>query len=102
MRQRKRADIGEINAVWDTGARGNIMVKNTSDAAGLALEARDKFRTEKFVINGHEFGPVRMNVWDIPMPPDLNTVLGYWFFSDKVVCVDSPRRSIFVRFASGS
>ena len=91
-------DIGELYAVWDTGAPGNIMPKRTTDAAGLELRARDQFRTEKFVINGHEFGPVRMNVWDVPaLPPDLNTLLGYWFFSDKIVCIDFPRKSIYVR-----
>jgi len=91
-------DIGELYAVWDTGARGNIMLKRTTDAAGLQLQARDEFRTEKFDINGHNFGPVRMNVWDIPaFPPDLHTLLGYWFFADKVVCIDFPRRSLFVR-----
>lgn len=93
-----RTDIGELYAVWDTGAGGNIMLKRTTDAAGLDLKARDKFETQKFEINGHEFGPVRMNVWDVPpLPPDLHTLLGYWFFSDKVVCIDFPRNSIFVR-----
>ena len=90
-------DIGDIYSVWDTGARGNIMVKAASDAAGLGLEARDQFETEKFVINGHDFGPIRMNIWDIPLPAEMNTILGYWFFSDKIVCVDFPRQRIFVR-----
>ena len=92
-----KTDIGEIFTVWDTGARGNIMVKHTTDAAGLGLQARDKFETETFVIDGHDFGPVRMNVWDVPLPPDLHSLLGYWFFSDKIVCVDFPRERIFVR-----
>ncbi len=93
-----QTDIGELYAVWDTGAGGNIMLKRTTDAAGLKLQARDKFRSEKFVINGHDFGPVRMNVWDIPaLPPDLHTLLGYWFFSDKVVCIDFPRNALYVR-----
>jgi hypothetical protein len=96
-----QTDIGELYAVWDTGAGGNIMLKRTTDAAGLELQARDKFRTEKFVINGHDFGPVRMNIWDIPiLPPDLHTLLGYRFFSDKVVCIDFPRNSLYVRFPS--
>ena len=94
---RVQTDIGEIYSVWDTGAPGNIMVKHTTDTAGLGLEARDKFETEEFIINGHDFGPVQMNVWDVPLPPDLNSLLGYWFFADKVVCVDFPRNSIFVR-----
>ena len=94
-----QTDIGEIYAVWDTGAPGNIMPKRTTDSAGLTLQARDKFETEKFVINGHEFGPIRMNVWDVPaLPPDLQALLGYWFFSDKVVCVDFLRDSLFVHF----
>lgn len=97
-----QTDIGELYSVWDTGAGGNIMVKHTTDAAGLGLEARDKFVTKKFIINGHEFGPIRMNVWDVPLPPDLNALLGYWFFSDKVVCVDFPRESLFVRSNSES
>lgn len=99
---RAQTDIGEIYSVWDTGARGNIMVKHTTDAAGLGLEARDQFETDKFIISGHEFGPVRLNVWDIPLPPDLHTLLGYWFFSDKVFCVDFPRNTIFVSFPSDS
>lgn len=95
---RVQTDIGELYVVWDTGAPGNIMPKKTTDAAGLELQARDKFQTEKFVINGHEFGPVRMNVWDIPaLPTELNALLGYWFFSDKIVCIDFPRNSIYVR-----
>lgn len=94
---RVQTDIGEIYSVWDTGARGNIMVKHTTDAAGLELQARDRFETRKFVINGHDFGPVRMNVWDVPLPHDLHALLGYWFFSDKLVCVDFPGERIFVQ-----
>lgn len=99
---RVQTDIGDLFVVWDTGAGGNIIMKHTTDAAGLGLQARDKFETEKFVIGGHEFGPVRLNVWDIPLPPDLNALLSYWFFSDKVVCVDFPRERIFVRSNKGS
>lgn len=94
-----QTDIGELYAVWDTGAGGNIMLKRTTDAAGLELQARDKFKSEQFVINGHDFGPIRMNVWDVPaFPPDLHTLLGYWFFSDKIVCIDFPHNRIYVRF----
>ncbi len=97
-----QTDIGELFVVWDTGARGNVMLKKTTDRAELGLVARDQFRTERFEINGHEFGPVRMNVWDIPvLPPDLNALLGYWFFSDKIVCVDFPLNSLVIRPASG-
>jgi len=99
---RVQTDIGDVYSVWDTGAPGNIMVKHTTDAAGLGLKARDKFETKTFTINGYEFGPVRMNVWDVPLPPDLHTLLGYWFFSDKIVCVDFPRNSIFVRLQNDS
>lgn len=96
-----QTDIGEIYAVWDTGAPGNIMLKRTTDSVGLSLQARDRFETEKFVINGHEFGPIRMNVWDVPaLPPDLHVLLGYWFFSDKVVCVDFPRDRLFIHIQS--
>jgi hypothetical protein len=98
---RVTTDIGEMFAVWDTGARGNIMLKKTTDAAGLRLDARDKFQTETFEMNGHEFGPVRMNIWDIPvLPPDLNTILGYWFFADKVVCVDFPDKRLLIQPAN--
>ena len=98
-----QTDIGEIYAVWDTGAPGNIMPKRTTDSAGLSLQARERFETEKFVINGHDFGPITMNVWDIPaLPPDLQALLGYWFFSDKVVCVDFPNDRLFIRFQSTS
>lgn len=93
-------DIGELYAVWDTGARGNIMRKKTTDAAGLSLDARDKYQTEAFEMSGHEFGPVRMNVWDIPvLPPDLHTILGYWFFADKIVCVDFPGKRLLIQRA---
>ena len=96
-----QTDIGELFAVWDTGARGNIMLKRTTDAAGLTLEARDKFQTQTFEMNGHEFGPVRMNVWDVPaLPSDLHTLLGYWFFADKVVCIDFPRNRLFVQITA--
>ena len=99
---RVETDIGELYAVWDTGAPGNIMPKRTTDAAGLTLQARDRFETERFVINGHEFGPIRMNVWDVPaLPPDLQALLGYWFFSDKVVCVDFLRDSLYVQLRAG-
>ena len=97
-----RTDIGEIYVVWDTGAPGNIMPKRTTDSAGLSLQARDRFETEKFVINGHEFGPIRMNVWDVPaLPPDLQALLGYWFFSDKVVCVDFPNDKLYIQIPTG-
>lgn len=96
-----KTDIGELFAVWDTGARGNIMLKKTTDAFGLTLEARDKFRTDTFEMHGHEFGPVRMNIWDIPvLPPDLHTILGYWFFADKIICVDFPGKRLVIRSAA--
>ncbi len=95
---RVQTDIGELHVVWDTGFRGNVMLKRTTDAAGLSLQARDQFRTEKFAINGNDFGPVRMNVWELPaLPPDLHALIGYWFFADKVVCVDFPRQRLFVQ-----
>ena len=90
-------DVGDIFAVWDTGAPGNILLKNAANQAGLDLEAYDKFQSEHFIINEHEFGPIRMNVWDFPAPEGLSAFLGYWFFSDKVVCIDFPNSRLLVR-----
>ena len=92
------SDIGEIVLVWDTGTPENIILKSRTDESGLALIEGDTFSTDLFAIEGNNIGPQKLNVWDWrDNAPPFDGLMGYDFFAENVVCVDSLNKSILVR-----
>jgi hypothetical protein len=93
---RANTDAGDLLFVWDTGSPGLIMIKANAEAANLDT-SHGPISFKHFRMNGHEFGPLRFEVWDFPAPPRMAGVIGYDFFKNHVVCVDFPRDRIRVR-----
>jgi hypothetical protein len=89
-------DGGDALFVWDTGAPGLAMVKANAPAIHVDV-SEDTISLKHFEMNGHEFGPLKFNVWDFPAPPGMVGMLGYDFFRDHTVCIDFVGDQVFVR-----
>ncbi len=91
-------EIGELVLVWDTGTPASGVLKRRTDLAGLDYEDEETLLVEQFDINGHNFGPMELEVWDWrENSPPFDGFIGYDFFADNVVCVDFPDHRIFVQ-----
>src|SRR5258708_4316878 len=93
---RVNADEGDMLFVWDTGSPALVMIKASAAAAHVDT-SRDTVTLNHFRMNGHEFGPLRFQMWDFPAPPGMAGFIGYDFFRDHLVCIDFPGNRILVR-----
>ena len=89
-------DVGELLFVWDTGSPAIAMSRSTAIALHLAKDA-DSTTLKKFVIGRRDFGPQRVDIWDMSTPPGMAGLIGHPFFEKHVVCVDGPRRRLFIQ-----
>jgi len=87
---------GDALFVWDTGTPGLAMIKANAPAIHVDV-SQDTVSLKHFEMNGHEFGPLKFNVWDFPAPPGMVGMLGYDFFRDHIVCIDFVGDKVFVR-----
>ena len=80
-------DAGELQLGWDTGAPAILMSRSTAIAAHLAAEL-DSAVSKKFEVGGRDFGPQRIEIWNIPLPTEIAGLVGHPFFHEHVVCFD--------------
>ena len=90
-------DIGEIVVVWDTGAPFNAVFKKRTDASELEFAKGDVLALKNFILGGHQFGPMELEVLDWGDMPPFDGFIGYDFFAKHVVCIDFPENRIFVQ-----
>jgi len=90
-------EIGELVLVWDTGTPASGVLKKRTDLSDLDFSDGDIFSTEKFIINGHDFGPETLEVWDwTENSPPIDGFIGHDFFAENVVCIDFPNYKIVI------
>jgi predicted aspartyl protease len=88
-------DVGELLFVWDTGAPAIVMSRSAATAVHLATDV-DSAVFKKFVIGPRNFGPQRVDIWDMPTPAGMAGLIGHPFFQEHVVCVDGPGHRLLV------
>ena len=93
---RVSTETGERLFVWDTGSPAFVMPKASAIAAHLDT-SQDAVTLQHFRMNGHEFGPLRFEIWDFPAPAGMAGFIGRDFFAAHVVCIDFPGNRLFVR-----
>jgi hypothetical protein len=89
-------DVGELQLGWDTGAPAILVSRSTASAAQLASDL-DSTVFKKFVVGGRNFGPQRIEIWNIPLPTEIAGLIGFPFFQDHVVCFDYPRLTLHIQ-----
>jgi len=89
-------DVGELQLGWDTGAPAMLISRSTSNAAHLATDL-DSTEFKKFVVGGRDFGPQRIEIWNIPLPTEIAGLIGHPFFQDHVVCFNYPGLTLHIR-----
>ena len=89
-------DAGELTMVWDTGAPLSMIRKGRVQESGLKTE-NAIFDSAKFELEGANFGPLQLRVFDYVEPAGTDGFIGYTFFEHNVVCIDFPRNRLFVR-----
>ena len=89
-------DAGELQLGWDTGAPAILVSRSTASAANLAADL-DSTEFKKFVVGGRNFGPQRIEIWNIPLPTEIAGLIGYPFFREHVVCLDYPRLTLRIQ-----
>ena len=43
---------------------------------------------KKLAVGQRDFGPQTIEIWDIPLPPEIAGLMGHPFFMEHVVCFD--------------
>lgn len=89
-------DVGELQLGWDTGAPTVLMSRSAASAARLATDL-DSTVFEKFVVGGKDFGPQRIDIWNIPLPAEIAGLIGHPFFQEHVVCFDYLRLTLHIQ-----
>jgi len=89
-------DVGELQFVWDTGSPAMVMSRSMATEVGVAADV-DSTVLKKFVIGGRNFGPQRVDIWDIPTPKGMAGLIGHPFFQSHVICVDGPAKALHIQ-----
>jgi hypothetical protein len=89
-------DVGELEFGLDTGAPAIVMSRSAATAAHLATDL-DSAVLKKFVVGGRDFGPQRIEIWDIPTPTGMAGLIGQPFFQEHVLCFDYPRLTLHIQ-----
>ena len=88
-------DVGKLQLGWDTGTPANLISRTRATAAGLGSDLKvTEFK--KLVIGHRDFGPQSIEIWDIPLPPEIAGLIGHPFFAKHVVCFDYPASAVHV------
>ena len=88
-------DLGRVVLWWDTGSPVSVLNKKVVREARPSL-SEDFFTTRQFTLAGTDFGPLRLDTWDMSLPPGFDGLLGYNFFAQHVVCIDFPNKQIVI------
>ena len=88
-------DAGELAMVWDTGAPLSMIRKGFVVQRGLEA-GNATWTSARFGLGGTNFGPHSFHVLDYVEPAGTDGFIGYPFFEKNVVCLDFPRKRLFV------
>jgi hypothetical protein len=90
-----QTDLGDLTFVWDTGAPGNFIAERLLPKPGDG--AAGPFVSQRFAMGGRNFGPQELRPSKFVQPEGADGFLGYSFFAHHVVCVDLPRKALWIR-----
>jgi predicted aspartyl protease len=91
-----RIDQREIRVLWDTGATYSFIKKSVADTEKLPVVA-PFYKSQRFALGEHEFGPMQFVVIDAQAPLDVDGFVGSNFFMGHIVCIDPSHRTVRVR-----
>jgi hypothetical protein len=91
-----QTDLGDLTFVWDTGAPVSIIRKARIEQTHTKT-AIQVIRTERFFLNGTDFGPLELRPLEFSQPPGADGFVGTNFFAQHVVCVDFPGKRFLIR-----
>ncbi|MEO8309282.1 MAG: hypothetical protein ABI616_14705 [Pseudomonadota bacterium] len=49
------------------------------------------------MVADRNFGPQRVEIWNIPLPKEIAGLIGHPFFQDHVVCFDYPAHALHIQ-----
>jgi hypothetical protein len=91
-----QTDFGDLTFVWDTGAPISIIRKALIQEPHTKA-ANQVIRTERFLLNGTDFGPLDLRPLEFSQPPGSDGFVGTNFFAEHVVCIDFPGKRFLIR-----
>jgi hypothetical protein len=89
--------FGTIRALLDTGATYSIMPDSLVKGRNLDTISRGQqpfYGLRNMVVAGNDLGPIEFVVLPVQPPEDFQVMLGWNFFSNRVVCVDYANRQV--------
>lgn len=89
-------DYGELTMLWDNGAPFNIVHPEVLPS-GAGAGSSEHVATQRFVLNGTNFGPQELYPMKFSQPPDIAGFIGYDFLAKHDVCFDLPGRRVVIR-----
>jgi hypothetical protein len=91
-----QTDLGDLTFVWDTGAPISIIRKARIEETHTQA-VNQVIRTERFFLNGTDFGPLELRPLEFSQPAGTDGFVGTNFFAQHVVCVDFPGKRFLIR-----
>lgn len=85
-------DIGLKRFVLDTGTSASILKKAHAE---LPSE-KQVFTTTKFSINGHDFGPIDLSLFEMTSSIDADGLLGLDFLKKHAIYIDFKNKKAFI------
>jgi hypothetical protein len=89
-------DHVHMRLLWDTGAQYSFVKRSFAEEHQLPVE-HPFYSSHSFVLDGHDFGPMKFVVIDAVAPANVDGYLGSNFFETHIVCIDARRQSIRIR-----
>lgn len=80
-------DVGRLQLGWDTGTPVNLISRTSATVVGLGPDLKIT-QFKKLAVGQRDFGPQTIEIWDIPLPPEIAGLMGHPFFMEHVVCFD--------------
>jgi hypothetical protein len=91
-----QTDFGDLTFVWDTGAPISIIRKARVEETHTKA-SNQVIRTERFLLNGTDFGPLELRPLEFTQPAGSDGFVGTNFFAQHVVCIDFPGKRFLIR-----
>ncbi len=91
-------DIGTRRLILDSGASASIIKNSSLNLSSIKKEApgRQMFTTTKFVIGGHDFGPVDLSLFEIASSIDADGFIGLDFLKKYAIYLDFENSKAFI------
>jgi hypothetical protein len=65
--------------------------------AAQSRQSGNTMTSKRLTLGGTDFGPLRLAVEDLSLPPGFDGFIGYNFFAHYVICTDFPGNRLLIR-----